>query len=82
MDGLFYLKTSSVKGLLPDAKHVVLDPVAMGLGCGGEDAYCSTAYSQMWSALGGAGNVIPTLKKKYGVTGKIAFVGFSAAHGS
>lgn len=81
MDALFYLKAAPLKGVLPNAKHVALDPVAMGLGCGGADAYCSTAYSQMFSALGGAGNVLSTLRKKYGVDGRIAFVGFSAAHG-
>jgi hypothetical protein len=81
MDGLFYLKASPVKGVLPNAKHIALDPVAMGLGCGGADAYCSTAYSQMYSALGGAGKVLPTLRKKYGVDGRIAFVSFSAGHG-
>lgn len=81
MDGLFYLKATPSKGLLPDAKHVALDPVAMGLGCLGADAYCSTAYSSMYSAFGGAGKVLPALRKKYGVDGRIAFVSFSAGHG-
>lgn len=82
MDAVFYLKATPPKGVFgPEVKQVALDPVAMGLGCGGADAYCSTAYSSMWSALGGAGNVIPALRKKYGVTGRVAFVGFSAAHG-
>lgn len=81
MDGIFYLKSTAPKGLLPNAKHVALDPVAMGFGCGGADAYCSTAYSQMYSALGGAGNVLPTLRKKYGVDGRIAIVSYSAGHG-
>lgn len=81
MDGIFYLKSSPPKGVLPNAKHIALDPVAMGFGCGGADAYCSTAYSSMYSALGGAGNVLPTLRKKYGIDGRIAIVSFSAGHG-
>lgn len=82
MDGLFFLKAGVPKGLPAGVKSVALDPVAMGFGCGGADAYCSTAYANMWSALGGAqGQVIPTLRKKYGIDGRVAFVSYSAGHG-
>jgi hypothetical protein len=82
MDLICFLKASVPKGLPASVKGVALDPVAMGFGCGGADAYCSTAYAGMWQALGGpAGQVIPNLKKKYGVDGKVAFVSFSAGHG-
>ena len=82
MDGLFMLKAAVPKGLPPSIKGVALDPVAMGFGCGGADAYCSTAYASMWAALGGPqGQVIPNLKKKYKVDGRVAFVSFSAGHG-
>jgi hypothetical protein len=82
-DAVFFLKATptKVEGLPPDTKVIGLDPVAMGLGCGGEDPYCSTAYANMWGALGGKGGVMPTLRKKYGVTGRVAFVSFSAGHG-
>jgi hypothetical protein len=65
----------------PDVKLIGLDPVAMGFACGGDDKYCSTAYSQMWQALGGKAGVMPTLRKKYGIDGRVAFVSFSAGHG-
>jgi len=82
VDAIFYLKATPVKGLPPSVKGVALDPVAMGFGCGGADAYCSTAYASMWAAFGGpAGQVIPYLRKKYGVDGRVAFVSFSAGHG-
>lgn len=81
-DAIFFLKAAVPKGLPPSVKGVALDPVAMGFGCGGADAYCSTAYASMWAALGGPqGQVIPNLKKKYGVDGRVAFVSFSAGHG-
>ena len=89
MDLIFYLKTgpSSAEKALPwpgPVKFVGLDPVAMGLGCGGADAYCSTAFSKMWQALRGAdGAVVPKLIAKHGgdAATRVAFVGFSAAHG-
>lgn len=82
MDGIFFLKAGVPKGLPSSVKGVALDPVAMGFACGGADKYCSTAYSGMWQALGGPqGQVIPTLRKKYGIDGKVAFVSFSAGHG-
>lgn len=62
-----------------------LDPVSMGLGCGGTDKYCSTAFSSMWQALRGPdGSVMDRLLAKYvkGVkVNRVAFLGFSAAHG-
>lgn len=81
-DGIFFLKATPPSGLPAGVKGIALDPVAMGYGCGGADAYCSSAYSGMWSAFGGAqGQVIPTLRKKYGIDGRVAFVSFSAGHG-
>lgn len=81
-DGCFFLKSVPPKGVFPEGvKLVALDPVAMGFGCGGPDAYCSTAYAEMWGALGGKAGVVPTLRKKYGVDGRVAFVSFSAGHG-
>lgn len=65
----------------PGVKAVALDPPAMGISCPGADPRCSTAYSQMYAALGGAGHAVANLRKKYEVTGRVAFVGFSAAHG-
>jgi len=82
MDGVFFLKATPQRASLgKDVKLVGLDPVSMGFACGGDDKYCSTAYSQMWSALGGKAGVMPTLRKKYGINGRVAFVSFSAGHG-
>lgn len=89
-DLVFYLKAMASKAehALPwpgPVKLIGLDPVSMGLGCGGADAYCSTSFSQMWQALRGAdGSVMDRLLNKYasGVdVGRVAFLGFSAAHG-
>lgn len=79
MNGIFFLKAPVVT--VPGAKGIALDPVALGFACGGVDKYCSTAYSQMWSYYGGAGNVVAALRKKYGIDGTVSFVAFSAAHG-
>lgn len=81
MDGIFFLKSGVVKDLPPGTKAIVLDPPAYGFSCGGADALCSTAYSEMWQYLGGSSGVVAKLKKKYGIDGRVAFVGFSAAHG-
>lgn len=82
MDAIFFLKASVPSGLPANVKGIQLDPVAYGFACGGADKYCSTAYSQLWQHLGGpTGSVIANLKKKYGIDGKVSFVGFSAAHG-
>lgn len=89
-DFVFYLKANPSKAerALPwpgPVQFVGLDPVAMGFGCGGADAYCSTSFSKMWSALRGPdGSVMDRLIGKYAKgaeVGRIAFVGFSAAHG-
>lgn len=80
-DGIFYLKSSVLKEAPAGVKQVALDPVAMGFACGGSDPYCSTAYSSMWQSLGGQSGVVKTLRKKYGIDGRVAFVAFSAAHG-
>lgn len=78
-DGLFTLKASVPKDLPPGTKGVALDPVAYGFQCGGADKYCSTAYSQLWQHLGPG--AVKKLRAKYGIDGRVAFVGFSAAHG-
>jgi len=89
-DVVFYLKAMASKAeqALPwpgPVKLVGLDPVAMGLGCGGVDKYCSTSFSNLWQALRGPdGSVMDRLLGKYlpGVeVGRVAFLGFSAAHG-
>lgn len=81
MDAIFYLKSMPVKGLPSSIKEIVLDPIVYGLGCDGADKLCSTAYSQLWQHLGGFAGIMQGLRKKYGVDGRVAFVGFSAAHG-
>jgi len=89
-DVVFYLKAapSNAEKALPWSGPVLLiglDPVSMGLGCGGADKYCSTAFSSMWQALRGPdGSVLDRLLAKYVVgveVGRVAFLGFSAAHG-
>lgn len=79
-DGVFFLKAAPPKGMPAGVKGIGLDPVAAGFGCGGADAYCSTAYGQLWSALKSQGGV-RHLRDKYGIDGKLAFVSFSAGHG-
>ena len=62
-------------------KLIGLDP-PQSLMCGGVDPRCSTAYSNMWSWLGGSQGVMPTLLAKYAPDAtRVAFLGFSAAHG-
>lgn len=89
-DVIFYLKAmaSQAEADLDWPGPILLiglDPVAMGLGCGGTDKYCSTAFSNMWQALRGPdGSVMDRLLAKYakGVkVNRVAFLGFSAAHG-
>ncbi len=85
-DGVFYLKAAPTNAdhALPwpgDVKLVALDPTTMGLACGGSDPYCSTAYSNMYSALKGPGGVVAGLRSRYGIDARVAFFGFSAAHG-
>lgn len=63
-------------------KLVALDPTQFGFQCGGADKYCSTGYSNVYSALKDAsGRVVPTLRKKYGVDGPIVIVSYSAGLG-
>lgn len=78
MDGVFFLKAPIVP--VPGAKSIALDPVQYGFACGGVDKYCSIAYSQLWQHFG-AGQVVQKLRAKYSIDGRVAFVGFSAAHG-
>lgn len=86
MDVVFFLKDYPSQKVhdLPwpgPVKLVGLDP-PQSLMCGGADPRCSTAYSNMWNWLGGKQGVMPTLIAKYapGAT-RVAFLGFSAAHG-
>jgi hypothetical protein len=79
-DGVFFLKASPIA--LPEGvKGIALDPPAFGISCPGSDPRCSTAYSQLWHYLGGNAGAVANLKKKFGIDGRVAFVGFSAAHG-
>lgn len=80
MDGVFFLKAMPSK-LPAGVKGIALDPPALGFSCGGVDPRCSTAYSQMWQHFGGSSGVVKNLRKLYGIDGRVAFVGFSAAHG-
>lgn len=87
-DVIFFLKSPVPKDapavFSGDTKLIAIDPPS-GLMCGGSDPRCSTAYSNMWQWLrDGSGQAMPNLLKKYapGVNvGRVAFVGFSAAHG-
>ncbi len=78
-DAVFFLKAGAPSNLPPNTKAVVLDPPAYGFSCGGADKLCSTAYSQLWQHLGPG--AVKKLRAQYGVDGRVAFVGFSAAHG-
>ncbi len=66
-----------------DVKLIGLEP-PKGV-CGGADWRCSSAYGALWQQLKGSdGRVMPNLLARYarGIdVGRVAFVGFSAAHG-
>lgn len=87
-DVVFFLKAYPSKEIqaLPwgDVKLIGVDPPP-NLMCEGKDPRCSTAYSNMWQWLKDAdGRVLPNFLAHYakGIeVGRIAFVGFSAAHG-
>lgn len=88
-DVVFFLKTFATNATkaLPWPGPVALiglDPLP-GCKCGGADALCSSAYSCTWQSLRAAdGRVLPNLLARYakGIdVGRVAFVGFSAAHG-
>lgn len=87
MDAVFFLKTfpaNSTQSLAwpGPVKLVGVDP-GSSCYCSGADPYCSTAYSCLWQAFKGAdGRVLPNFVNHYapGAT-RVAFVGFSAAHG-
>mgnify|MGYP001561560903 CR=1 FL=1 len=79
MNAAFFLKASVPKDLPPGTKGVALDPTEYGFACSGADKLCSTAYSQLWQHLGPG--AVKKLRAKYGIAGRVAFVGFSAAHG-
>jgi len=88
-DVVFFLKSfpdTRVKALGwgSNVKLIGVDPPA-SLMCGGSDPRCSTAYSNLWNWLKGAdGRVLPNFLAHFapGISvGRVAFVGFSAAHG-
>ena len=82
-DVVFFLKAAPPKGFtLPGTKLIGLEPSGGQL-CGGSDAYCSTAYSNLYASLkDSSGRVLPNLLKKYAPgASRVSFVGFSAAHG-
>jgi len=84
MDAVFWLKAQAPTKLAwpSGVKHVGLDPVAAGFVCGPEDKYCSTAFGKLYGSLkDSSGRITPTLRKKYGVDGKLVFVSFSAGLG-
>jgi hypothetical protein len=87
-DVVFFLKEIAKGKDLPwpgPVKLIAVDPSEWF--CGGADPRCSTAYTNMHAAFSAAGGgpALPGFVAKYarGVTdiGRIAFVGFSAAHG-
>lgn len=80
-DGAFFLKAPVPKDLPPGTKGIGLEPSDYGFECGGKDIRCSTAYAQMWQHFGGSSGVVKRLRQKYGIDGRVAFVGFSAALG-
>jgi len=88
-DLLFMLKDFPPKSLYSldwpdDVKLIGVDPPD-SLKCGGVDALCSTAYTNTYNWLKDSdGRVLPNFLRHYapGITpGRIAFLGFSAAHG-
>lgn len=88
-DCVFFLKTfpTAATKALPwpgPVRLIGIDPPA-GCMCGGADKLCSTAYSCMWQSSRTAdGRALPGFLARYakGVqVGRVAFVGFSAAHG-
>jgi hypothetical protein len=87
-DVVFFLKsmaTSAVRALPWPRPTVFVNLDPGPLSCGGEDRLCSAAYTRLWQSLRDSrGQVMPTLLGRYarGVSvGRVAFVGFSAAHG-
>lgn len=85
-DVVFFLKEVERGASLPwpqPTRRIGVEPSAWF--CPGADPRCSSAYSGMWSALRGEdGRVLPNFLHRYarGIdVGRVAFVGFSAAHG-
>lgn len=82
-DTVFFLKAypdKSIQSLSwPDGTRLIaVDPPASCM-CGGVDPRCSTAYSCLWNSTGS----VAAFVARYGPPdpGRIAFAGFSAAHG-
>lgn len=87
-DVIFFLKDMPRQSILdmPWRSPVKLIGVEPPRGvCGGSDPRCSSAYSALWQQLRGPdGRAMPGFLNRYarGVdVGRVAFVGFSAAHG-
>lgn len=88
MDYLFFFKDSPPASLhdLPwpgPVQLVAIDPPPE-LMCGGVDPRCSAAYTRLADSLRDpSGRILPNFLRRYasGDVGRIAFVGFSAAHG-
>jgi len=85
---VFFLKamaTNAVRALPwpSGTSFVELDPGP--LGCTGEDRLCSSAYTRLWQSFQDSnGEAMPGLIRRYGggdPSPRVAFVGFSAAHG-
>lgn len=87
MDVVFFLKAFPDQAIkaLPwpgDVRLVGLEPPLNV--CGGTDPRCSSAYAALWQAWGGReGRFVETALRRHGLEGaeRVAFVGFSAAHG-
>src|SRR3989304_3672672 len=88
-DVVFFLKTwgTAATKALPwpgSVRLIGIDPPAGSTG-GGAEKLCSTACSCLWQSVRGAdGRALPGFLARYakGVqVGRVAFVGFSAAHG-
>lgn len=88
-DVVFFFKSSPTKAVQAldwpgDVKLIGVDPPS-GMMCGGTDPRCSSAYSRMASGLTDSdGRILPNFLAHYakGVNvDRVAFVGFSAAHG-
>ncbi len=85
-DVVFFLKEIARGKALPwpgPTRRIEVEPTPWF--CPGSDPRCSSAYSGMWSALRDSdGRVLPNFLNRYarGVdVGRVAFLGFSAAHG-
>lgn len=89
-DVVFFLKSMPPKGAdgfdwPEETKLISVDPPS-GCMCAGTDPRCSTAYSCLWqSNRDASGRALPSFLRRYAGhvpnIDRVAFVGFSAAHG-